>query len=174
MSDQYPAKAYAKAIVEISKDQSIKIADELTLVTELINQSNDLENVLFLDLFTNEEKASVLQAVLEKVKLSPLTKNFLSYLISEKRFGLFPLIFKEVIVMDDDQKGFLKGSVEGSEATITTEDLNLLKDYLSKKLNRKIELSYSASEYVTAGFRVTVDDLQLDATIDSQFDQLKD
>jgi F-type H+-transporting ATPase subunit delta len=91
MSDQYPAKAYAKAIVEISKDQSIKIADELTLVTELINQSNDLENVLFLDLFTNEEKASVLQAVLEKVKLSPLTKNFLSYLISEKRFGLFPL-----------------------------------------------------------------------------------
>ena len=49
MKEQSVAKVYAKSFLEIGDEKKIKIADEMVALTELINKSNDLENVLFLD-----------------------------------------------------------------------------------------------------------------------------
>lgn len=174
MKEQIIAKAYAQSIVELSEELKLDLAAELTTLNEAINKSNDLETLLFLDVFTVEEKLSVLDVVMDKLKLSQITKNFLHFLIQEKRIGLMPMIFKNVIVIDDHKKGFLRGTIEGSEESIPADVKEKLKAYLHQKLGREAILEYKKSENVSAGYKITVEDLQLDASLENQLEKFKE
>ena len=174
MKEQIIAKAYAHSIVELSEELKLDLASELTLLNETINKSNDLETLLFLEVFTSEEKLNVLDTVMEKLKLSQITKNFLHFLIQEKRIGLMPMIYKNVIVIDDHKKGFLRGTIEGSEDSIPAEVKENLKKYLQAKLGKETILEYTKNTYVSAGYKVTVEDLQLDATLENQLEKFKE
>ncbi len=174
MNEEQIAKAYAKSIIQLAEERKIDIADELVTFNDMIRQSNDLETLMFLDVFTIDEKKGVVSEVIEKLKLSPLLKHFVEYLLDEKRIGIFPLIFKEVIVIDDHKKGFLRGVIEGVENEIPKDIKEKLVAHLEKKLGTKAVLDYEQNKNISAGFRVTVGDLQLDASVDNQLTKLKE
>jgi F-type H+-transporting ATPase subunit delta len=175
MKNKNIAKVYATTFVELGKENKIDVAKELIGLTEVINSSNDLENVLFLDVFTNEEKLDVFGAIAEKISLSKILTASINYIIAEKRISLLPLIIKEVIVIDDHEKGFLKGTIEGSDDNISDEYKNKLVSALKKELgNIEPVLEYVKNSDITAGYKVTVGDLQLDATIDNQLKSFRD
>lgn len=175
MKDKNIAKIYAKTFIELAKENNVNIAEELLSLTEVINASNDLENVLFLDVFTVEEKDSVFSAIAQSIKLSKTLVSSIKYLIQEKRISLLPFITKEVIVIDDEEKGFLKGRIEGPDEAISEEFeqklLKAIKDHLGSVTP---VLEYVKNEEITAGFKVTVGDLQLDATVDNQLKIFRD
>lgn len=174
MKEANIAKVYAQSFLDLGKANNISMAEELTKLTETINASNDLENVLFLDVFTNEEKIGVFADIAEKIGLSKITIASIKYLIEEKRIGILPLIFKEVIVIDDHEKGFLRGVIEGPSDDITDEYRKKLLEAIKKQLGGKEPiLEYRKNDNITAGFKVTVDDLQLDATVDNQLRHFK-
>jgi F-type H+-transporting ATPase subunit delta len=174
MKEAIVAKAYAQALIQLGETSNVNVAGELTALTELINSSNDLENVLFIDVFTVEEKANVLDAVMKKLNTSVITANFIRFLLQEKRLGIFPLIFKEVIVIDDHKRGFLRGTVEGADQSPNAEFVAKIKSYLEQKIGKSIDLTYKKNEEISAGYRVTVEDLQLDASLENQLNQFKD
>lgn len=173
MKEQIIAKAYAQSIVELGVELKLDLVKELTALQEAINKNNDLETLLFLEVFTAEEKLSVLNEVMKRLGLSQITMNFMQFLIQEQRIGLMPMIFKNVIVIDDHNKGFLRGTIEGSEESIPADVKEKLKSYLHGKLGREPILEYKKSATVTAGYRVTVEDLQLDASLENQLEQFK-
>lgn len=174
MKEQIIAKAYAQSLVELSEELKLDLASELTALNEMINKSNDLETLLFLEVFTTEEKISVLDTVMNKLGLSQITKNFIYFLLQEKRIGLMPMIYKNVIVVDDHKKGFLRGTIEGSEDSIPAEVKAKLKTYLQQKLGKETILEYQKNSNVSAGYKVTVEDLQLDATLENQLEKFKE
>lgn len=174
MKELQVSKAYAKALQELTEEKGISASKELTSLTELINSSNDLESLLFLDVFTVEEKLNVLSEVISKLNLSPITSQFLSFLVEEKRIGILPLIFKEIVVMEDHKSGFLRGTIEGADDTVDEEFKNKMKSYLKDKLGINAELTYKKNNKVTAGYKVSVDDLQLDASLDNQLNRFKE
>lgn len=174
MKEKIVAKAYAKAIFELGASTNVDVATELTKFTEVINANNNLENVLFLELFTVEEKTSVLNAVLAKMNLNKIVVSFLGYLMGEKRFSILPLIFKELIVLDDHQKGFMRGTIEGSEDSIDEATIKKVKAHLKSELGLDPELVYKKNSAITAGVRVTVEDYQLDASLDKQLKDFKE
>jgi F-type H+-transporting ATPase subunit delta len=173
MKEAVVSKAYAKSIYELGETSNVDGTSEFTQFTELINTSNDLETVLFSDAFTQDEKQLIVEDIFKKSGYSSLTQNSVKYLLNEQRMGLFPMIFKEMIVMDDEKKGFLRGTIEGSEDSISDDVANQLKTYLKKHLGGEPKLEYKKNENITGGYRVTASDLQLDATIDNQLNKLK-
>jgi F-type H+-transporting ATPase subunit delta len=174
VKEQDIAKAYSKALIELGEKNKVDMAEELTKLSEAINSSNDLENLLFLNVFTYEEKISVLEVISKKLNLSPILVSGLNFLLQEKRMGVLPLIYKEVIVADDHKKGFLRGTIEGSEESIDSGLQKKLADYLESRVGKKAQLDYVKNSNVTAGYKVTVGDLQLDASLDNQLNQLKE
>ncbi len=175
MKEQNTAKIYAKSFLELGKENNINFAEELTKLTETINASNDLENVLFLDVFSIEDKTSVFNAIAEKLNLHKITIASINYLITEGRHSLLPLIYKEIIVIDDHEKGFLRGTIEGSADSISDEHKAKLLEALKKQLGGKEPiLEYKKTDSVTAGYKVTVEDLQVDASVDNQLRHFKD
>lgn len=173
MREQAVAKVYAKALLELGDESKVAIADELTKLTEVINASNELENVLFLEIFTTEEKQAVFADISKKLNLSSISTETIKFLIDEKRIGILPLIIKEVIVIDDERKGFIKGTIEGNAETIDEATKNKIVGFLKNKLGREPKLDYVTNTNMTAGFKVTVEDLQLDASLDNQLEQFK-
>jgi F-type H+-transporting ATPase subunit delta len=174
MKEKSVAKAYAKAIFELGESNNVNVADELTKLTEVINASNDLENLLFLDVFTAEEKLSVLNEIVSKLGLSTIVVSTLKFLIEESRLGMLPLIFKELVVLDDHKKGFMRGTIEGAADSADEATVTKVKAYLKEKLGVDPELNYVKNEAITAGVRITVEDYQLDASIDKQLKDFKD
>jgi F-type H+-transporting ATPase subunit delta len=173
MKEQAVAKVYAKSLLELGDENKIQIADELTKLTVVINNSNDLENVMFLDLFTLEEKKTVFLEIAKKLTLSPITTETIKFLIDEKRIGILPLIIKEVIVMDDERKGFMKGTIEGTDVQIDPTFKNKIESFLKNKFGREPHLDYVQNANLSAGYKVTVEDLQLDASLDNQLEKFK-
>jgi len=174
MKEQIVAKAYAQSLIDLALEAKVDAAKELTDLNIVINSNNDLENLLFLDVFTIEEKEDVLKEILSKLNTSPIVASFVNFLISEKRIGIFPLIYKEVIVIDDHNKGFLRGVIEGSDSEVSAEFKSKMTTYLKDKLGINTELTYKQNDDITAGYRVTVEDLQLDASLDNQLTKFKD
>ncbi len=174
MKEKNVAKAYAKAIFELGENAGVNVADELTKLTEVINNCNDLENLLFLESFTIEEKSSVLTEIISKLGLSTIVTSFLKFLLEEKRFSILPLIFKEVVVIDDHKKGFMRGTIEGSSDSLSEEYISKVQAFLKEKLGLNPQLNYIKNEKITAGVRVTVEDYQLDASLDKQLDNFKE
>lgn len=173
MKQQSVAKIYAKSFLELGDDKNVRIADEMTLLTEVINKSNDLENVLFLEVFTLEEKKNIFIEVAKKIGLSELSTEAVKYLIDEQRIGILPLIIKEIIVIDDERRGFIKGTIEGN-AEVMDEALKAkIMTFLKVKIGKEPNLTYVKNENISAGYKVTVEDLQLDASLDNQLEQFK-
>jgi F-type H+-transporting ATPase subunit delta len=173
MREQTVAKVYAKSLLELGDEKGIKLADEMIKLTEVINKSNELENILFLEVFTLEEKKNVFVEVAKKIDLSPLSVEAIKYLIDEKRVGILPLIVKEIVVIDDERKGFIKGTIEGNDVKIDENFKKKIESFLKNKLGREPQLDYVQNNNISAGYKVTVEDLQLDASLDNQLEQFK-
>ncbi len=173
MKEQVIAKTYAQAIRSISKDEGFDAVAELVKFNSAVNVSTDLEQVLFLEAFSEEEKTGVLEDLSKKLGIHQTVQNFMKYLVNEKRMSLINMIYKEVVIMDDDEKGFLKGSIQGATDSIDEETKKKIIEHLEKKLNKKVNLSYEKNEKITAGYRVSAGDYLMDASLDNQFDEFK-
>lgn len=173
MKEKAVAKIYANSILALGDENKVAIADELIKLTEVINKSNDLENVLFLEVFTQDEKKAIFSEVAKKLSLSMLTTEAIKFLIDEKRIGVLPLIIKEIIVIDDERKGFIRGTIEGNQETLDSGVKNKIDSFIKSKLGKEPKLEYAQSNNISAGYKITVGDLQLDASLDNQLEKFK-
>ena len=173
MKEKTVSKIYAQSLLQLGNEKNQKIVDEFITLTEVINKVNHLENVLFLDVFTQDEKKAVFGDVAKKFSFSQLMTEMVNFLIDEKRVGLLPLIVKELVVLDDEMKGFLNGTVEGAEDYIDSAVIKKMTSFLKERLGKEPLLKYVKNENISAGYRVTVEDLQMDASLDYQLEKLK-
>ena len=173
MNNEKVSKAYAMALTQIAEKSGLDIVEELTRFNQLIGNSEQLEALMFLDVFTIEEKLNVLEGIFERTDFSAITHNFIKFLLMERRINVFPLVYKDLVIIDDDKKGFMRGIIEGVEELIDEDVKQRLENFLKKHTDKRIEFSYQQKKNLSAGYRVTVGDLQLDATLDKQLDKLK-
>mgnify|MGYP006430560353 CR=1 FL=1 len=173
MKEKLTAKSYAQAMIDLAESENKDFVKELTTLTETINSNDKLENLLFLDVFTVDEKKDVLKEITKRLNLSSVMTNFLFFLLVEKRIHSLPSIFKEMILIDDEKKGFLRGTLESREESLDPKVKDRLVEFLNKKLNKNIDLSFKHNPSLTAGYRATVQDLQIDASLDKQLKQFK-
>ena len=78
-----------------------------------------------------------------------------------------------MVIIDDDRKGFLRGVVSGPDENISEEILSKMQQYIREKTKKEPTLTYEKNEKITAGFKIKLEDMELDATIDNQFKILK-
>jgi F-type H+-transporting ATPase subunit delta len=173
MKNETISRSYALALLEISNESKIDVKLDLDKVWTLIRESSEFEALLFMDVFSIEERKSVLASVFEKVELESLTKNFILFLIENKRFSLFPSIYTRLTMEKDLADGFITGVVEGSEEDPDNEVIEKLKTHIEKELKQIAKLEYKQNSQITTGYKITCGDLQLDATLENQFDRLR-
>jgi F-type H+-transporting ATPase subunit delta len=173
MKDKDISKVYASSIIELASKENLDLIADFGKLVEVLNSSVDLETVLFLDAFSEEEKSDVFKKIASKIGLSSLFQNFILFLIEEKRINLFNVIYKDVVFQDDFKRGFIRGTIEGQDLIISDTVKDKLSAFIKGKLSKEPILEYVQNEKITAGYRVKVEDFYIDASLDNQLENFK-
>lgn len=173
MKNSTASKVYAKALYQLGSKERVDTAQQLTLVNEALTVHKQLVSILSTEIFTIKERQEIISLLASKLKLHRLTRQFLLFLLQEKRLHLFFSIWQEIIILDDEEKGQIRGIVQGGEGTIDSPAKKKIQSYLTATLKKKVLLEYKKSK-LSAGFKVTVGDYHIDASLHHQLARFKD
>ena len=171
------AKVYAKALFESATGTSAagldKIQTQLSQFVAALKSSKDLQVMLYAPITTGKEKASITQALADKMGTEPVLSKFLVLVANKDRMNALPEILEEFSAVRIAAEGGLQGRVVAAEA-IGDADVASLSQAFTKKLGRKVSFNVSTDPSLLAGVKVTVNGVTYDGTLKSQLERLRD
>ena len=168
------AKRYARAFFEIAGEQKQYEAycRELTAFSAVLEENKSLSEFLSNPVFDQPDKKAVVESILAKMQISPMTANFLRLLVDKRRIGILSEIevcYREL--MDQTLK----------RVRVTVKTAFPLNDTLSEKLRiglegltgRQVEMSVLADPSLLGGIVVRVGDTLYDGSIRTQLNNMR-
>ncbi len=173
MKDARPALRYAKALLNLAKDNKAdsEVNDNLKLVTETIKQSDDLKAMLKSPVIKASDKKNVLNAIFGD-QINTITKGLFNILADNKRVNILETVAKQYAIIYDYQNGLQTAKVTTAVA---------LTSALEKKIHDKIvaltgnsaTIENIIDPAIIGGFILRVGDVQYDASISNHFKELQ-
>lgn len=173
MKETRPALRYAKAILNLAKDSGVEteVNENMKLIVNTIAQSNDLDVMLKSPIIKASDKRNVLKALFAD-KVNNIIKGLFNLLEENKRMLMLETIAKQYSVIYDYYKSM-------QIAKVTTA-VPITKDLESKVLAKVEEITGNKASIenivnpeILGGFILRVGDVQYDASISNQFNELR-
>lgn len=164
---------YARALFKIAYLQKIhtNVLEELKLIATLLEKNESFKRVLFHPTINQKKKKEILKSVLGK-QVSNLTLNFLYVLLSKHREELFTEIadaFEDVFL---ENINLVLAKVR-TPIPLSADQQNLLKNKLSKRTGKKVELQIIPDTSILGGMIISIGDVIIDGTINYNLELLR-
>ncbi len=168
------AARYAKALFSLADEggKITEIGEDLDRLAELSEQHPELAGVLMRPLYPADERRSVLRAVASQLELSETFANFVQFLIEQRRSQELGPIREEYRRLAEAAAGRVRGEVV-SAAPLTEPQVAALRDALSERTGRSVDLEVSVDPALLGGVVARVGDLVFDGTLRSRLDGLR-
>ncbi|CAM1334272.1 ATP synthase F1 subunit delta [Tenacibaculum aestuariivivum] len=173
MKASRPALRYAKAIlnlaIENSKDSLVN--ENMKLIAKTIEGSEDLKRMLKSPVVKPDDKKKVLLALFGD-NVDNVIKGLFNLLEENKRMTMLPSIAKQFSVIYDSYKGIQVAKV--TTAVVLTKELEekILAKIVSITGN-SASIENIVNPNIIGGFILRVGDVQYDASISNQFNELR-
>ena len=168
------AKRYARAFFEIAGEEKRyeEYYRELGRFSAVLRENKSLEEFLANPIFAQPDKKAVVDSVLEKIRISPLTANFLKLLADKHRIEILPDIercYREL--MDNALK---KARVTVKTAFPLSGELSRrLQSGLEELTGREVEMTVLEEPSLIGGIVVRVGDTLYDGSIRAQLNNIR-
>lgn len=158
------ARPYAKAAYAVAQTENA-LADWSAMLTfgAAVAADKNMKTVLDHPSLTSEKKAETFIDVCEG-KLSDSGKNFISVLAENNRLTLLPEIAALFELFKAHQERSVDVEVE-SAFELSAEQQDKLAQALTKKLDRKVNISSSTNPEILGGVIIRAEDLVIDASV---------
>jgi F-type H+-transporting ATPase subunit delta len=163
------ARRYAKALLLIGKadGQAETYREELDGFAGLMAREKELEQAVCNPLYDAAGRKKVLQAVVENLELSKVTKSFLLLLFDKGRIGFVDSINEFYQKLADELRGLARASLV-SATELSEETIEKIRAALSKKTGKEIILEVKQDPGLMGGIVTRIGDLVLDGSIRTQ------
>ena len=156
-------KAELISAKDLTENEVNNIKDELTknfssLIKDPTNKKEDQLN-------------SILK-ISQQFKLNELLTKFLSFLISKRRFFYVERILKDFIETCSKKRGEIKAELTAAKK-LTQDEINDIKEELSKNFSSKIKLNYKNDPSLIGGLVVQIGSTMVDTSIKNKLKQIK-
>ena len=138
---------------------------------EIFAQNPEFLNLLSAPVLSGEEKSQMLDQVFGG-KVLPLVQNFMKVLAENGRFSGFAQVANEVKRLYLESRG-IKEVVVTSAKELPEDQLQRLKEAMSKKLNAEVIVNLQIDESLMGGLSVEFDGKRLDASVANRLRQLE-
>jgi len=168
------AGRYATALFELAKEQEAmeQVAVELTRFNEALDAFEDLARLVKSPVFSAEEQGRALAAILEKLKIEGLTKNFLLLVAKNRRLFAAPDMIRAFRAMLARHRGETSASVTAA-SKLTEAQVTALKQALTAALGKEVMLEERVDPALLGGLVVKVGSRMIDSSLRTKLISLK-
>ncbi len=173
MKGARPALRYAKAILNIAKDQGNEtlVNDNMKLIVDTIAESSDLNTMLKSPVIKAVDKRNVLTALFGD-KVDNVVKGLFNLLEENKRMTMLEPIAKQYSIIYDYHKSMQVAKVTTAVA-LTKELEDKIQAKIVELTGNSASIENIVDSNILGGFILRVGDVQYDASISNQFKELR-
>jgi F-type H+-transporting ATPase subunit delta len=174
MAGAKAAHRYAKALFGLAQETGRveEVRAEVGSLGRLVGENVELSNVLLQPLHPAAQRRGVVRAIADGLGVSPLLKNFLGFLIDQRRLVDWSAIQAEYERLADQAAGLTKAHVR-SASPLSDEQRARLTRALEQKSGGRIELDVEIDPSLLGGAVAQVGDLVYDGSLRTQLRQLR-
>lgn len=167
------AKRYASALLDLAVDQNslTKTEAELNKVGSAIEESQELRNALMTPAVSADEKADVIAAIAQKLKLSTLVANFLGVVANHRRAGELKDIVRAFRDLAADKRGVTRASVVSAHE-LDKAQIKELEDLVASVSGGEVSMDVKVDPALIAGFQLKIGSRLIDASVKSKLDRM--
>jgi len=169
------ARRYAKALLLIGKEDgnAENYQEELAKFADLIEREKSLDMTLNNPLYDADARRKVLDAVLDKLKLSTVTTQFLILLFEKRRISFIGHINEFYGKLVDELRGIGRASLV-SAAELSSDAVEKIRSALSKRTGQDIVLEVKQDPALIGGIVTRIGDLILDGSVKTQLENMRE
>lgn len=168
------SKRWAHALMELAlEDSSISkenILDDLNEISETINSSEELSNVINNPSISTEEKQIILCKLFQN-NVIPVVYNFIFALNLKKRVGIIGDIAEE-FSKELDMFNNIKHVHVTSAIELDNNKKEEIKNKIAEKLNSEISVEWGIDSDIIAGLIFNIDEVVIDNSVKHKLDDL--
>jgi F-type H+-transporting ATPase subunit delta len=168
------AGRYATALFELAKEEAKleKVAADLTRFNEALDAFEDMKRLVMSPVFSAEEQGRALSAILDKIGIEGLTKNFLLLVARNRRLFATPDMIRAFRAMLARERGEASATVT-SAAKLTETQVTALKQALKAALHKEVMLDEQVDPSLVGGLVVKVGSRMVDTSLRTRLNSLK-
>ncbi len=168
------AGRYATAMFELALEGNAleQVAADLTRFNQALDAVPDLARLVKSPVFTAEEQGRALAAILEKLKIEGLTRNFLLLVAKNRRLFATPDMIRAFRAMLARHRGETSAMVTAA-AKLTEAQITALKQALKAALGQEVMLEERVDPSLLGGLVVKVGSRMVDTSLRTKLNSLK-
>jgi len=164
--DQSLAGRYATAVFELAQEENAIDATERDFLAlkAMVADSPDLARLVRAPVFSSEDQARGMKAVLTAMQASTLTARTVLLLASKRRLFILTDVIRSFEKMVERLRGEISAQVT-SARPLTDAQTTELKNILRSKLGREARLETKVDPSLLGGLRVNVETRMIDSSL---------
>ena len=168
------ANRYSLALYELAEESNLlsKIEMNSVSILNLIGTSVDFNNLIKDPTVSRNELINAINKIFDYLKIENLLKNFTNFLVTKRRFFFIEQILNNFIEICSEKRGELKTEIRSAK-NLSNDEINNIKDELSKHFTSKIKLDYKYDESLIGGLIVQVGSTMIDTSIKNKLQQIE-
>ena len=172
MKSTKSAIRYAKALLELSIENSNldEVSSDMKRIVESSNEANDFKVFLSSPVIKSDKKIEVLKVLF--VGFEKLTSSFIDLITKNKREYLLVEIAEAYLYLLKKYQKIVPVSIT-SARKLEKETLNQILDKMKSHVEGDFEVTEEVDESLIGGFIVRLDDKQIDASVLTQLNRMK-
>jgi len=168
------SKRYARAFFEIAGEEKKleQYYNELHQFSSMMAENKDLGGFLANPIFEQDVKKNVLEKIIGKVTLSPMTVNFLKLLVDKNRIDVLPDIDTCYRLMMDEALQKTRVTVK-TAFPLSADMQKYIMSNLKKLTGREAEVTVEDDKSLLGGIVIGVGDTLYDGSIKNQLNNMR-
>ena len=168
------ANRYSLALYELANESNSlsKIEENSHALLKLISISKDFNNLIKDPTVSRESLNLVIEKISSNFSLEVLFKNFLSFLITKRRFFYVQQILKSFNDICSEKRGELKAEIKSAK-NLSQDEVDKITQELSNNFKSEIKLNYTHDKSLIGGLVVQIGSTMIDTSIKKKLQQLE-
>lgn len=169
------ATRYAKALYSLAKEKNEQdsIFKQMRVIEEAFKSDKDIQDFIHSPLFRPTDKVKAMEALLSKLPVSELLKNYMLLLAKKNRLGVFSEMLTAFETISDEAHGVTRGLVR-SAAPLGPEDRKRIEELVSKATKKQVILTYKEDPSLLGGLVADVGSFTFDDSLISHLKRINE
>lgn len=168
------AARYATAMFELASEANAlpALAKDVDALDAALSDSQDLRDLIHSPIYSREDGANAIGAVVAAMKLKPMVGNTLRLMAQKRRLFVMPALIAELRARIADHKGEVTAEVTSAKA-LTKTQLGKLTETLQAQAGKTVIVKETVDEGIIGGVIVKIGSKMIDTSVRSKLNALQ-